>query len=71
MILGLIEALWSSLHYLLEAIATASPGSAEFIEKIQPFFSESYKHLAAFLVLILVLIVRPQGLLGRPVVEKV
>ena len=35
------------------------------------YFSAEYKDVAAFGVLILVLIFRPTGLLGRPEVEKV
>ena len=35
------------------------------------YFSVEYKDLAAFSVLVLVLIFRPTGLLGKPEVEKV
>ena len=35
------------------------------------YFSIEYKDVAAFTILILVLIFRPTGLLGRPEVEKV
>jgi branched-chain amino acid transport system permease protein len=70
-ILGLIEALWSSLAYVLEAMQEKWPTFSDNIAFVRPFFSESYKHLAAFLVLIAVLMVRPVGLLGRPTVEKV
>ncbi|MFD2646087.1 ABC transporter permease subunit [Pseudomonas japonica] len=35
------------------------------------YFSAEYKDVATFLILILVLLVRPYGLLGRPEVEKV
>jgi len=35
------------------------------------YFSSSYKDVAVFGVLILVLILRPSGLLGRPEIEKV
>jgi len=35
------------------------------------YFSVEYKDLAAFTVLVMVLIFRPTGLLGRPEVEKV
>jgi branched-chain amino acid transport system permease protein len=35
------------------------------------YFSIEYKDVAAFSILILVLIFRPTGLLGRPEVEKV
>jgi branched-chain amino acid transport system permease protein len=35
------------------------------------YFSVEYKDVAAFGVLVLVLIFRPSGLLGRPEVEKV
>jgi branched-chain amino acid transport system permease protein len=35
------------------------------------YFSTAYKDVAVFAILILVLIFRPQGLLGRPEVEKV
>jgi branched-chain amino acid transport system permease protein len=35
------------------------------------YFSIAYKDVAVFGILILVLIFRPQGLLGRPEVEKV
>ena len=35
------------------------------------YFSAEYKDVAAFTVLVLVLIFRPTGLLGRPEVEKV
>ncbi len=35
------------------------------------YFSAEYKDVAAFGVLVLVLIFRPTGLLGRPEVEKV
>jgi branched-chain amino acid transport system permease protein len=35
------------------------------------YFSIAYKDVAVFAVLVLVLIVRPSGLLGRPEVEKV
>ncbi|MSP82105.1 MAG: branched-chain amino acid ABC transporter permease LivH [Alphaproteobacteria bacterium] len=35
------------------------------------YFSVEYKDLAAFAVLVLVLIFRPTGLLGRPAIEKV
>ncbi|MCY1377140.1 High-affinity branched-chain amino acid transport system permease protein LivH [compost metagenome] len=35
------------------------------------YFSAEYKDVATFMILILVLLVRPYGLLGRPEVEKV
>jgi branched-chain amino acid transport system permease protein len=35
------------------------------------YFSTAYKDVAVFAILILVLIFRPEGLLGRPLVEKV
>ena len=35
------------------------------------YFSSSYKDVAVFAILILVLILRPSGLLGRPALEKV
>jgi branched-chain amino acid transport system permease protein len=35
------------------------------------YFSVQYKDLAAFGILVLVLIFRPTGLLGRPEIEKV
>jgi branched-chain amino acid transport system permease protein len=35
------------------------------------YFSSAYKDVAVFGVLILVLIFRPSGLLGRPEIEKV
>jgi branched-chain amino acid transport system permease protein len=35
------------------------------------YFGADYKNVAAFAVLILVLMVRPSGLLGRPTLEKV
>src|SRR5436190_4135856 len=35
------------------------------------YFSSAYKDVAVFAILILVLIFRPQGLLGQPLVEKV
>ena len=35
------------------------------------YFSIAYKDVAVFAILILVLIFRPSGLLGRPAVEKV
>jgi branched-chain amino acid transport system permease protein len=35
------------------------------------YFSVEYKDVAAFVVLVLVLIFRPTGLLGRPEIEKV
>lgn len=35
------------------------------------YFSAEYKDVATFVILILVLVVRPSGLLGRPEVEKV
>src|SRR5206468_9240850 len=35
------------------------------------YFSVEYKDVAAFAILVLVLIFRPSGLLGRPEVEKV
>jgi hypothetical protein len=35
------------------------------------YFSVEYKDVAAFCILVLVLIFRPTGLLGRPEVEKV
>jgi len=35
------------------------------------YFDAAYKDVAAFSVLVLVLIFRPSGLLGRPEVEKV
>jgi len=35
------------------------------------YFSVDYKDVAAFAILVLVLIFRPTGLLGRPEVEKV
>ena len=35
------------------------------------YFSVEYKDVAAFTILVLVLIFRPTGLLGRPEVEKV
>ena len=35
------------------------------------YFSIEYKDVAAFSILVLVLIFRPTGLLGRPEVEKV
>jgi branched-chain amino acid transport system permease protein len=35
------------------------------------YFSVEYKDLAAYAVLVLVLIFRPSGLLGRPEIEKV
>ncbi len=35
------------------------------------YFSIEYKDVAAFVILILVLIIRPSGLLGRPEIEKV
>ncbi len=35
------------------------------------YFSTAYKDVAAFVVLVLVLIFRPSGLLGRPEIEKV
>jgi len=35
------------------------------------YFSLEYKDVAAFSILVLVLIFRPTGLLGRPEVEKV
>ncbi len=35
------------------------------------YFSSEWKDVAAFAILVLVLIFRPQGLLGRPEVEKV
>jgi branched-chain amino acid transport system permease protein len=46
-ILGLVEALWSS------------------------YLSFAYKDVAAFSLLILILLVRPTGLIGRPETEKV
>jgi len=35
------------------------------------YFSSEYKDVAAFSMLIVVLIFMPQGLLGRPEIEKV
>jgi branched-chain amino acid transport system permease protein len=35
------------------------------------YFAADYKDVAAFSVLVLVLIFRPTGLLGRPEIEKV
>jgi len=35
------------------------------------YFTTEYKDVAAFSILVLVLIFRPTGLLGRPEVEKV
>ena len=35
------------------------------------YFSIEYKDVAAFLILIIVLIFKPSGILGRPEVEKV
>jgi branched-chain amino acid transport system permease protein len=35
------------------------------------YFSVEYKDVAAFTVLVMVLIFMPQGLLGKPEVEKV
>jgi len=35
------------------------------------YFSTEYKDVAAFGILVLVLIFRPTGLLGRPEIEKV
>mgnify|MGYP003700946067 FL=1 len=35
------------------------------------YFSSEWKDVAAFSILVLVLIFRPQGLLGRPEIEKV
>jgi branched-chain amino acid transport system permease protein len=35
------------------------------------YFSSAYKDVAVFGVLVLVLIFRPSGLLGRPEIEKV
>ena len=35
------------------------------------YFSVEYKDVAVFIILVLVLIFRPTGLLGRPEVEKV
>jgi branched-chain amino acid transport system permease protein len=35
------------------------------------YFSVEYKDVAAFGVLVMVLIFRPSGLLGRPEIEKV
>jgi branched-chain amino acid transport system permease protein len=35
------------------------------------YFSSEYKDVAAFTILVLVLIFRPSGLLGRPDIEKV
>ena len=35
------------------------------------YVSVEYKDVAAFVILILILIVRPNGLLGRPEIEKV
>jgi branched-chain amino acid transport system permease protein len=35
------------------------------------YFSAEYKDVAAFSILVIVLIFRPTGLLGRPEVEKV
>ena len=35
------------------------------------YFSVEYKDVAVFMILVLVLIFRPTGLLGRPEVEKV
>jgi branched-chain amino acid transport system permease protein len=35
------------------------------------YFSSEYKDVAAFSMLIIVLIFLPQGLLGRPEIEKV
>jgi len=35
------------------------------------YFSAEYKDVAAFAILVLVLIFRPTGLLGKPDIEKV
>jgi branched-chain amino acid transport system permease protein len=35
------------------------------------YFSVEYKDVASFVILVVVLIFRPTGLLGRPEVEKV
>ena len=35
------------------------------------YFSSEYKDVAAFAILVLVLIFRPTGLLGKPEIEKV
>jgi len=35
------------------------------------YFSSAYKDVAVFAILILVLILKPSGLLGRPALEKV
>jgi branched-chain amino acid transport system permease protein len=35
------------------------------------YFSVEYKNVAAFVILVLVLIFRPTGLLGKPEIEKV
>jgi branched-chain amino acid transport system permease protein len=35
------------------------------------YFTVEYKDVAAFTLLVIVLIFMPQGLLGRPAVEKV
>jgi branched-chain amino acid transport system permease protein len=35
------------------------------------YFSVEYKDVAAFTILVLVLIFMPQGLLGKPEVEKI
>jgi branched-chain amino acid transport system permease protein len=61
LLIGLIEALWAGyaddLNFCIGGACTG--------------FSSAYKDVAVFGVLILVLIFRPTGLLGRPEVEKV
>ena len=43
-----------------------------FIEVMwSAYFSVEYKDVAAFTILVLVLIFMPQGLLGKPEVEKI
>ncbi len=64
LIIGLVEALWSAMPYFLDDMGA-------FGEFIAPVFGQAYKNIAAFLVLILVLTIKPTGLFGKPEVEKV
>ena len=66
-VLGFLEVLVTSLAGIADLLppGSVSPEVRAFLQQVLPSGLASYRDAVVFVVLILVLLVRPQGILGR------